>query len=68
MSDIRELIRNKQNISEDELIRIIVLGDGNCLYRTFSYFLYENEEHHKELRKIIYEHAKNHKDQIKEFF
>ena len=68
MSDIRELIRNKQNISEDELIRIIVLGDGNCLYRTFSYFLYENEEHHKELRKIIYEQAKNHKDQIKEFF
>lgn len=51
MSHVRELIRNKHNIPEDELIRIIVLADGNCLYRTFSYFLYENEEHHKDLRK-----------------
>ena len=68
MPKVKELIKNKANISEEYLIKIIVLGDGNCLYRTFNYYLYDDEDHHKELHKLIYLQVKKNIDNNKKFF
>lgn len=34
----------------------IILGDGNCLFRCFSFFLYGNEDHHMKVRNDIVSH------------
>ena len=36
MANVKEFIRNKQNLPEDELLRIKVLRYGNCLLRTLD--------------------------------
>jgi len=38
------------------------------LYRSFSYFLYGNENEHINLRKQVYEQAKILKNELKNFF
>ena len=47
-----EQIKNKQ-------VKIInVEKDGNCFYRVISYFLYNNEESHLEIRQRIFQKIK----------
>ena len=67
MDSIIEKIKRNENIPINELKRIQVDADGNCLYRTFSYYLYEDEDHHKLIRKEIYQKAKLNIEEIKPF-
>ena len=34
----------------DKFIKINILGDGNCLFRCFSFFLYNTEKFHMQIR------------------
>jgi len=65
---LKSLIKNRKNILKNLLKNIEVEKDGNCLYRTFSLFLYENQEKYNEIRQKIYKEAKKQKDIIKNFF
>ena len=47
---------------------IPITGDGNCLYRLLSYFLYGSENNHDNLPKEVYENAISHKNELKNFF
>ncbi len=47
--------------------KINIEPEGNCLFRSFSYYLYRYQEYHKEIRKDIYEHAKKN-EKIRKFF
>ena len=67
-NEVIELIRERKNISVNKIEKIKVTGDGNCLYRSLSYYLYETEDKYNDVRQEIYTHANSHKDTIKEFF
>ena len=55
---ILEQIKHSKEIPKNMLELIKITGDGNCLYRTFSYFLYNNEDHYKEIRKNALPYAR----------
>ena len=38
---------------------IKIIGDGNCLFRCFSYFLYNSQYFHMKIRKIIVQNVAN---------
>jgi len=48
----------KKEIPINRIEKINIEPDGNCLFRPFSYYLYRDQEHHNEIRKDIYNHAK----------
>lgn len=50
---IIEQIKYRKEIPKHMLEQFKITWDGNCLYRNFSYFLYNNEDHHKEIPKNI---------------
>ena len=66
--NILALIRENKNIPIDKIENVTVTGDGNCLYRCMSCYLYETEEKFNEIRMKIYSEAKSNKDNIKQFF
>ena len=41
---IKSLIKNRKNIPKNLLKNIDVEKDGNCLYRTFSFFIRKSRE------------------------
>ena len=61
-------IRNKQPINQEEIIITPILGDGNCFYRSISLYLTNEQSNHKIIREIIYEAAKERKEDLKPFF
>ena len=63
-----DLIKQRKDIPISLLEFIRVEGDGNCLFRTFSVYLYEIETRYKQLREQIYNYAKTNKEEIKDFF
>ena len=38
---------------------IKIIGDGNCLFRCFSYFLYNSQNFHMKIRKSIVQNVAN---------
>ena len=50
---IKLLIKSRKNIPKNYLENIDTEKDGNCLYRTFSFHLYENQENYNEIRQKI---------------
>lgn len=65
---IKLLIKSRKNIPKNYLENIDTEKDGNCLYRTFSFHLYENQENYNEIRQKIYKEANKQKETIKNFF
>ena len=57
--DLYPLIRNRLNINPNNIINVNVnvLGDGNCLFRFISRFVFGIEELHGRIRNEIYEEA-----------
>lgn len=37
----------------DKIIKVKILGDGNCLFRCFSHFLYNHQNLHNEIRQNV---------------
>ena len=33
---------------------IKIIGDGNCLFRCFSYFLYNSQNFHMKIKKLLF--------------
>ena len=55
-------IKNKLDISENEVIQIDVFPDGNCLMRAISLFYYKNENLYNHVRKEIVDYLFQHKN------
>jgi len=51
-------IKKRKEIPINMIEKINIEPDYNCLFRSFSYYLYRDQEHHNEIRKDIYNHAK----------
>ena len=51
-------------IKEDSLISKIIFGDGNCLFRSISYFLTGTEAYHVFMRNLLYNYIINHYEEI----
>ena len=50
----------KNDIYEEEFFNLNeITGDGNCFFRTLSYYLYNNENSHKNLRDSAYQYVSN---------
>ena len=67
-------IKNKEKINEDyknldanDFIIKNITGDGNCFYRTISYYYRDNEEENKDFRNLITEYIENNKDIFYDF-
>ena len=65
---ILDLIKNRRNIPRTLVDFIEITGDGICLYRSTSYYLHQSEEKYKEIRELVYNEAKNNKEELKPFF
>ena len=61
-------IHDKQPINQEEIIISPITGDGNCFYRAISLYFTNEQTNHKIIREIIYEAAKEYKEDIKPFF
>ena len=59
---------DKQLINQEEIIISPIIGDGNCFYRSISLYLINEQTNHKIIREIIYEAAKESKENLKPFF
>ena len=52
------LVRDHLNITPNNLRIIDVIGDGNCLYRSISRFIYRTEDLFHRVRQEIYQEAR----------
>ena len=58
----------KNQIYEEDFFNIInITGDGNCFYRSISYYLTESENLHKNLRLSVYKYVINNLTKFYEF-
>lgn len=48
-------------------LKVKIIGDGNCLFRCFSYFLYNNQNFHMKIRLNLSSYIKNNWEQFKNF-
>ena len=51
-------------IKEDCLLTHKIYGDGNCLFRSISYFLTGTEAYHAYMRNLLYNYIINHYNDI----
>lgn len=51
----------------DKTVQKIILGDGNCLFRCFSFFLYNNDIFYNRVRKIIVDYMSSHWNEFQDF-
>ena len=65
---ILDLIKNRRNIPRSLINFIEITGNVNCLYKFTSYYLHQSEEKYKEVRELVYNEAKNNKEELKPFF
>ena len=66
---IEYTIYNLQNvIYKDEFVELITItGYGNCLFSTLIFYLYNNENSHKNLRDTAYQYISNNITKFYEF-
>ena len=50
-------INKKEDINPNIIPKINIISDGNCLYRSISFFIYNKEDLHLEIRKSVYDEA-----------
>ena len=50
---LRNIICNHNNIAPDNLEVIDNNGGSNCLYLVISYYIYNNYNHHRNIRYLI---------------
>ena len=67
-SDLSNIIKNKENLSFDNINIIPIVKDGNCFYRCLSYFFLSNQEYYKEFKEIIIEWIENNYKKFESFF
>ena len=65
---ILDLIKNRRNIPRSLINFIEITGGINYLYKSTSYYFHQSEEKYKEIRELVYNEAKNNKEELKPFF
>ena len=50
---LKTFVKNNKTIKKEELQEKKIEGDGNCLYRSISYFLLATEDYYNEIKKEI---------------
>ena len=58
-----QILKNLR-FNDDSLVSIDITGDGNCLYRSISYFLTGSQIYHLKIRKILYKYIINNFESI----
>ena len=58
----QKLEDNYKTIEQDDYIIKAILPDGNCFYRSLSYFYRDTEDDHKEFRNLITSYISNNLD------
>jgi len=56
--DLYDIVKKHKEINKDLVDIVNVEKDGNCFYRAISYFLYNNEDAHTNIRQQISQKAK----------
>ena len=64
----KEIVKNPTPISKDDVQKIKILGDGNCLYRCLSLFLLGNDQFYDNIKEEIIKWIDNNRAQFNEFF
>ena len=60
----KETVKNPTPISEDDVQKIKILGDGNCLYRCLSLFLLGNDQFYDNIKEEIIKWIDNNRAQF----
>mmetsp|Transcript_13059 Transcript_13059/g.16239 ORF Transcript_13059/g.16239 Transcript_13059/m.16239 type:complete len:326 (-) Transcript_13059:954-1931(-) len=58
----------RQRLENFRLLEVVMLGDGNCQFRSFSQELYGTPKHHGHVRQIAVTHIQNHRDEFVIYF
>lgn len=53
INDFNSAMLEKQIIEKEKMQKIKIIGDGNCLFRNFSYAMFGTQKKHKIIRKEI---------------
>ncbi|XP_062599776.1 uncharacterized protein LOC134261354 isoform X2 [Saccostrea cucullata] len=63
-----ELTRQDEYLAIYGLYRQPIVGDGNCLFRSVSFSLYGNQDHHQELRNLAIQEIEQNLDIFRLYF
>jgi len=59
---------SKAFIEKSEADVVEITGDGNCLYRSISYFLFNTQEYYKEIKQLVIDWIENNFNIFENFF
>ena len=65
---LKTFVKNNKTIKKEELQEKKIEGDGNCLYRSISYFLLATEDYYNEIKKEIINWIEQNKQKFIDFF
>ena len=67
-NDLKEAVYGEKNISSKQIDIIEIQKDGNCFYRSISYFLLNTEDFYLEIKNLIIDWITNNYTQFENFF
>lgn len=67
-NEFKERVKTKNNIKKDEANIVSIIPDGNCFYRSISFFLLGSEEYYINIKSLIIEWIENNFSKFEEFF
>ena len=65
---LKTFVKYNKTIKKEELQEKKIEGDGNCLYRSISYFLLATEDYYNEIKKEIINWIEQNKQKFIDFF
>ena len=67
-NEFKERVKTNNNIKKDEVNIVSITGDGNCFYRSISFFLLGSEEYYMNIKSLIIQWIENNFSKFEEFF
>ena len=68
-SEFKNIVYDSNGFIEKDQADIVeILGDGNCLYRAISYFLFNTQAYYNEIKDLVIEWIENNYDIFLNFF
>ena len=68
-SEFKNIVYDLNGIIDKKDVDIVkIIPDGNCLYRSISYFLFNNQEYYMNIKLLVIEWIENNYNIFKEFF
>ena len=66
--DLKDAVYGEKNLLSKEIYIKEITKDGNCFYRSISFFLLNTEEFYLEIKNLIIDWINNNYKQYTEFF